>query len=186
MYVCPMLSPGALLHCLLDTSSTAFASKVTEQAQRHEEHIEGLLAVQVAGQMKEIVDMGINSFKFFMAYKGALMVGDELLLDGMQRCKLLGALAMVLPHLHSCLALCVALSSVAQFTSKCWLIVFGPAFVTLPCILLSTSKVLSHITLQALLGPPSPPPPTHPSPAPLCLPTFASNMRSKTCRHTFM
>ena len=45
--------------------------------------------------MKEIVDMGINSFKFFMAYKGALMVGDELLLDGMQRCKQLGALAMV-------------------------------------------------------------------------------------------
>ena len=30
-----------------------------------------------------------------MAYKGALMVGDELLLDGMQRCKELGALAMV-------------------------------------------------------------------------------------------
>lgn len=45
--------------------------------------------------MKEIVDMGINSFKFFMAYKGALMVGDELLLEGMQRCKQLGALAMV-------------------------------------------------------------------------------------------
>lgn len=45
--------------------------------------------------MAAIVKKGINSFKFFMAYKGALMVGDELLLDGMQRCKQLGALAMV-------------------------------------------------------------------------------------------
>ena len=45
--------------------------------------------------MAAIVGKGINSFKFFMAYKGALMVGDELLLDGMQRCKQLGALAMV-------------------------------------------------------------------------------------------
>ena len=45
--------------------------------------------------MAAIVKKGINSFKFFMAYKGALMVGDELLLDGMQRCKELGALAMV-------------------------------------------------------------------------------------------
>lgn len=60
--------------------------------------VRGLLRLQVASQMKEIVDMGINSFKFFMAYKGALMVGDELLLDGLQRCKQLGALAMVLMH----------------------------------------------------------------------------------------
>lgn len=33
-----------------------------------------------------------------MAYKGALMVGDELLLEGFQRCKELGALAMVPPQ----------------------------------------------------------------------------------------
>lgn len=50
---------------------------------------------QVAAQMDNIVKKGVTSFKFFMAYKGALMVGDELLLDGMQRCKELGALAMV-------------------------------------------------------------------------------------------
>ncbi|KAL3138062.1 hypothetical protein ABBQ38_005294 [Trebouxia sp. C0009 RCD-2024] len=50
---------------------------------------------KVSSQMAAIVEKGINSFKFFMAYKGALMVGDELLLDGMQRCKQLGALAMV-------------------------------------------------------------------------------------------
>jgi len=38
---------------------------------------------------------GINSFKFFLAYKGSLMVNDELLLEGLKRCKSLGALAMV-------------------------------------------------------------------------------------------
>jgi dihydroorotase-like cyclic amidohydrolase len=38
---------------------------------------------------------GINSFKFFLAYKGVLMVNDELLLEGLKRCKSLGALAMV-------------------------------------------------------------------------------------------
>ena len=38
---------------------------------------------------------GINSFKFFMAYKGALMVTDEQLLSGMRRCKELGALVQV-------------------------------------------------------------------------------------------
>ena len=38
---------------------------------------------------------GINSFKFFLAYKGALMISDELLLQGLKKCKSLGALAMV-------------------------------------------------------------------------------------------
>ncbi|TYJ20709.1 hypothetical protein E1A91_A08G014800v1 [Gossypium mustelinum] len=38
---------------------------------------------------------GINSFKFFMAYKGTFMVDDAVLLRGMKRCKSLGALAMV-------------------------------------------------------------------------------------------
>ncbi|GAU22139.1 hypothetical protein TSUD_251670 [Trifolium subterraneum] len=37
----------------------------------------------------------INSFKFFMAYKGIIMVNDELLLEGLKKCKSLGALAMV-------------------------------------------------------------------------------------------
>ncbi|KAL4567726.1 hypothetical protein LXL04_023318 [Taraxacum kok-saghyz] len=39
--------------------------------------------------------LGINSFKFFMAYKGSLMISDELLLEGLKKCKSLGALAMV-------------------------------------------------------------------------------------------
>ena len=32
---------------------------------------------QVFDEMKEVVDRGINSFKHFMAYKGALMVNDD-------------------------------------------------------------------------------------------------------------
>jgi len=38
---------------------------------------------------------GINSYKFFMAYKGALMVDDEELAAGMKRCKEIGAIPMV-------------------------------------------------------------------------------------------
>jgi dihydropyrimidinase len=42
-----------------------------------------------------VKDKGINSFKFFMAYKGSLMINDELLLEGFKKCKSLGALTMV-------------------------------------------------------------------------------------------
>ncbi|TXG73458.1 hypothetical protein EZV62_002037 [Acer yangbiense] len=50
----------------------------------------------VAEEMEIMVkEKGINSFKFFMAYKGSLMVNDELLLEGFKRCKSFGALAMV-------------------------------------------------------------------------------------------
>ncbi|XP_002530842.4 dihydropyrimidinase [Ricinus communis] len=42
-----------------------------------------------------VKEKGINSFKFFLAYKGSLMINDELLLEGFKRCKSLGALAMV-------------------------------------------------------------------------------------------
>ncbi|CAI8586692.1 unnamed protein product [Vicia faba] len=50
----------------------------------------------VAREMEIMVkEKGINSFKFFMAYKGALMISDELLIEGLKKCKSLGALAMV-------------------------------------------------------------------------------------------
>ncbi|RWR74802.1 dihydropyrimidinase [Cinnamomum micranthum f. kanehirae] len=50
----------------------------------------------VSREMELMVsEKGINSFKFFMAYKGALMISDELLLQGLDKCKSLGALAMV-------------------------------------------------------------------------------------------
>lgn len=51
---------------------------------------------QVEKDMGVLVNkFGINSFKFFMAYKGALMVTDEELLKGFERCKQLGAIAQV-------------------------------------------------------------------------------------------
>ncbi|XP_044483348.1 dihydropyrimidinase-like [Mangifera indica] len=50
----------------------------------------------VSEEMEVMVkEKGINSFKFFMAYKGSLMINDDLLLEGLKRCKSLGALAMV-------------------------------------------------------------------------------------------
>ncbi|RDY08648.1 Dihydropyrimidinase, partial [Mucuna pruriens] len=50
----------------------------------------------VSREMELMVkEKGINSFKFFMAYKGDLMINDELLLEGLKKCKSLGALAMV-------------------------------------------------------------------------------------------
>jgi len=50
---------------------------------------------RVAVDMETLVQGGVNSFKFFMAYKGALMVSDAELLAGMRQCRKLGALAMV-------------------------------------------------------------------------------------------
>jgi len=38
---------------------------------------------------------GVNSFKFFLAYKGALQVSDEEFLEGLTRCKELGAIPQV-------------------------------------------------------------------------------------------
>ncbi|KAG2426922.1 hypothetical protein HXX76_012708 [Chlamydomonas incerta] len=49
----------------------------------------------VATDMATLVAEGINSFKFFMAYKGSLQVNDEELIEGLNRCKELGALPMV-------------------------------------------------------------------------------------------
>ncbi|XP_031268295.1 dihydropyrimidinase-like [Pistacia vera] len=50
----------------------------------------------VSEEMEVMVkEKGINSFKFFMAYKGSFMINDDLLLEGLKRCKSLGALAMV-------------------------------------------------------------------------------------------
>lgn len=52
----------------------------------------------VARDMEILVkEKGINSFKNFMAYKGELMINDELLLQGFKMCKDLGALS----HVHA-------------------------------------------------------------------------------------
>ncbi|MFI0395244.1 dihydropyrimidinase [Paracoccus sp. p1-h21] len=50
---------------------------------------------QVFDEMAQIVDAGINSFKHFMAYKGALMVDDDEMFASFQRCAALGALPLV-------------------------------------------------------------------------------------------
>ncbi|PSC75311.1 Dihydroorotase [Micractinium conductrix] len=50
---------------------------------------------KVAADMGTLTKMGVNSFKFFMAYKGALMVNDEQLLQALRRCKELGAVPQV-------------------------------------------------------------------------------------------
>ncbi len=50
---------------------------------------------RVAQQMAECVDRGVNSFKHFMAYKGALMVDDEVLFQSFTRCRELGCLPLV-------------------------------------------------------------------------------------------
>ncbi|MBS7586781.1 dihydropyrimidinase [Ancylobacter defluvii] len=45
--------------------------------------------------MEAVVGRGINSFKHFMAYKGALMVDDDQMFASFQRCAALGALPLV-------------------------------------------------------------------------------------------
>jgi hypothetical protein len=52
---------------------------------------------QVAADMEVLTAEGVNSFKFFLAYKGALMVTDDQLVHGLTQCKRVGALAQVRP-----------------------------------------------------------------------------------------
>ncbi|MEM7497218.1 MAG: dihydropyrimidinase [Pseudomonadota bacterium] len=46
-------------------------------------------------EMAEVVRMGVNTFKHFMAYKGALMIEDDEMFASFQRCAELGALPLV-------------------------------------------------------------------------------------------
>ncbi len=46
-------------------------------------------------EMPKVIDRGINTFKHFMAYKGALMVNDDEMFASFQRCAALGALPLV-------------------------------------------------------------------------------------------
>ena len=49
----------------------------------------------VFNEMEDAVKMGVNSFKHFMAYKGALMIEDDEMFASFKRCRELGALPMV-------------------------------------------------------------------------------------------
>lgn len=50
---------------------------------------------QVSKDMEEIVNRGVQSFKVFMAYKGAIMLEDDSFIKVVKRCKELGAICMV-------------------------------------------------------------------------------------------
>jgi len=50
---------------------------------------------QVFDEMKAVVGRGINTFKHFMAYKGALMVNDDEMFASFRRCAELGAIPLV-------------------------------------------------------------------------------------------
>ena len=50
---------------------------------------------QVWKEMPEVVKRGINTFKHFMAYKGALMVNDDEMYQSFLRCAEIGALPLV-------------------------------------------------------------------------------------------
>ncbi|MBY8974787.1 dihydropyrimidinase [Rhodobacteraceae bacterium NNCM2] len=50
---------------------------------------------QIFNEMAQVVDHGVNTFKHFMAYKGALMVEDDEMFASFQRCAALGALPLV-------------------------------------------------------------------------------------------
>ncbi|WP_371038128.1 dihydropyrimidinase [Rhodosalinus sp. FB01] len=50
---------------------------------------------QVFDEMKQATERGINTFKHFMAYKGALMVNDDELFASFRRCAELGGIPLV-------------------------------------------------------------------------------------------
>ncbi|WP_131193881.1 dihydropyrimidinase [Lichenihabitans psoromatis] len=50
---------------------------------------------QVSADMAKVVERGVTTFKYFMAYKGALMVDDGEMFASFQRCAELGALPLV-------------------------------------------------------------------------------------------
>src|SRR6056297_114527 len=50
---------------------------------------------QIFNEMAIVVERGVNSFKHFMAYKGALMVNDDEMYASFTRCAALGALPFV-------------------------------------------------------------------------------------------
>ncbi len=50
---------------------------------------------QVFDEMKDVTERGINTFKHFMAYKGALMVNDDEMFASFRRCAELGAIPLV-------------------------------------------------------------------------------------------
>jgi dihydropyrimidinase len=49
---------------------------------------------QIFNEMADVVSKGLNTFKHFMAYKGALMVNDDQMYASFTRCAELGAVSL--------------------------------------------------------------------------------------------
>ena len=49
----------------------------------------------IFNEMEQVVERGVNTFKHFMAYKGALMIEDDEMFASFSRCAALGALPLV-------------------------------------------------------------------------------------------
>ena len=89
--------------------------------------------------MEKLTKEGINSFKFFLAYKGAMAVTDQQLLNGLRRSKELGALPMV----------CLPWS---QFLDPLHMVSALPTIIDKPMLLISkfcSLEPLSHAHSQS-------------------------------------
>jgi hypothetical protein len=69
--------------------------------------------------MEVLTAEGVNSFKFFLAYKGALMVTDDQLVHGLTQCKRVGALAQVRPSPPATPRVCDELAATATEGQVC-------------------------------------------------------------------
>ncbi|KAK7832467.1 dihydropyrimidinase [Quercus suber] len=85
------------VHGSLTAGFEAYKKKAKKSCMDYGFHMTITKWDEVVSKEMEIMvkEKGINSFKFFMAYKGAVMINDEILLEGLKKCKSLGALAMV-------------------------------------------------------------------------------------------
>lgn len=50
---------------------------------------------QVFDEMAEVIERGVNTFKHFMAYKGALMIEDDEMFSSFERCAAIGGMPLV-------------------------------------------------------------------------------------------
>ncbi|KAJ4969654.1 hypothetical protein NE237_002753 [Protea cynaroides] len=81
----------------LSAGFEAFAEKAKKSCMDYGFHMNVIKWDEDVEKEMEIMvkEKGVNSFKFFLAYKGRSMVNDEVLLKGLKKCKSLGALTMV-------------------------------------------------------------------------------------------
>ena len=91
-FVIPNRQDGGLLEALADWEGRAKPQVCADYS--YHMCITGW-SQDVHSEMAEVVKRGVNTFKHFMAYKGALMVNDDEMFASFQRCADLGALPLV-------------------------------------------------------------------------------------------